>query len=157
MRAHLVGVVVMALAAMSPRAFAAEKAWDRQAVTQIVRELDGAVTGLFDEFRKQPPANLASMQADARLRLEDDLRRLEHETHGLRERIDAGAGLDETRSMYEHIGSVANDAREEARKQMQAEPVLKRVDQAEALWARLTPYYMDQPPHGPTPQTQPGR
>ncbi|HVN40126.1 MAG TPA: hypothetical protein VMW19_18340 [Myxococcota bacterium] len=149
MRSHLVLVVVVASVAMSPRAFAAEKAWDQQAVTQIVRELDGAVTGLLDEFKKQPPANLASMQADARLRLEDDLRRLEHETHGLRERIDAGAGLDATRSMYEHIGSVANDAREEARKQMQAEPVLKRVDQAEALWARLTPYYVS----APKPQT----
>jgi len=155
MRPYHLWIVVIAWAAISPRAFAAEKAWDQQAVTQIVRELDGAVTGLFDEFKKQPPANIASMQADARMRLEDDLRRLEHETHGLRERIDGGAGLDATRSMYEHIGSVAKDAREEARKQMQDAPVQKRVDQAEALWARLTPYYVDAPPRASTPQKTP--
>ena len=154
MRQRLVCVVIIASAAMSPRAFAVEKAWDQQAVTQIVRELDAAVTGLFDEFKKQPPANIASTQADARERLEDDLRRLEHETHGLRERIEAGKGLDATRSMYERIGSVAKDAREEARKQMQDEPVQKRVDRAEALWARLTPYYVDAP-RAPTPQKTP--
>jgi hypothetical protein len=155
MRPHPLWITIIACAAMSPRAFAAEKAWDQQAVTQIVRELDGAVNGLFDEFKKQPPANIASMQAEARARLEDDLRRLEHETHGLRERIEAGAGLDATRSMYERIGSVAKDAREEARKQMQADPVQKRVDQAEALWARLTPYYVDAPARTPTPQKTP--
>jgi len=120
-------------------------------VTQIVREPDGAVNGLLDEFKKQPPANIASMQAEARLRLQDDLRRLEHETHGLRERIEAGHGLDETRSIYEHIGS----AREEARKQMQAAPVQKRVDQAEALWARLTPYSVSRPASAARPQTTP--
>ena len=154
MRRHLVCVVIIVWASMSPRAFAAEKAWDQQAVTQIVRELDGAVNGLFDEFKKQPPANIASMQAEARERLEDDLRRLEHETHGLRERIEAGKGLDDTRSMYEHIGSVAKDAREEARKQMQDAPVQKRVDQAEALWARLTPYSVDAP-RAPTSRPTP--
>ena len=155
MRPHPLWVVIVACAAATPAAFAAEKPWDQQAVTQIVRELDGAVNGLFDEFKKQPPANIASMQAEARARLEDDLRRLEHETHGLRERIEAGKGLDDTRSMYERIGSVAKDAREQARKQMQDEPVQKRVDQAEALWSRLTPYYVDAPPRAPTPKPTP--
>jgi len=152
MRRHLVfTVTAIALAAASPGAFAAEQAWDPQKVLQIVRELDGAVSGLFDEFKKQPPANIASMQAEARARLEDDLRRLEHETHALRQRLEAGDGLEATRPMYDHIGSVARDAREEARRQLQAAPVQERVDRAEALWSQLTPYYTKQPASPPKP------
>src|SRR5262245_34964820 len=122
MRVHFAFVVAAALAASSPAAFAAEQAWDQKAVNQIVVELDQAVTGMSEAFDKEPPANIASMQAEARHRLSEDLRRLEHETHGLRQRLEAGAGRDATRPIYEHIGSVARDAREEARKQMVSAP-----------------------------------
>ena len=99
------------------------------------------MSGLVDEWRKQPPPNVGSMQAEARYRLESNLRRLENEARQLHGRLEAGAGLDATRPIYDHIGSLARDAREEGRKQLVPEPVQKRVDRAEELWAELTPYY----------------
>jgi len=120
---------------------AAQQPWDQQKVTQIASELAEAVSGVRDQFRKQPPSTIASMQANARYRLEDELRLLESETWELMRQLKSGEGHDATQPIYDHIGSLARDARENGRKQLVAEPVQKRIDRAEELWAQLTPYY----------------
>jgi hypothetical protein len=120
---------------------AAQQPWDQQKVTQIASELAKAVSGVRDEFRKQPPETIASMQVNARFRLEDELRLLESETQELMRRLKSGEGLDATQPIYDRIGSLARDARENGRKQLVTEPVQKRIDRAEELWAQLTPYY----------------
>jgi len=48
---------------------------------------------------------------------------------------------DATQPIYDRIGVLARDAREEGRKQLVAKPLQERVDRAEELWAQLTPYY----------------
>ena len=70
-----------------------------------------------------------------------DLRLLESETHVLYSMLELGKDRDATLPIYERIGSLAQDARDNARKQSATEAIQKRVERAEALWAQLTPYY----------------
>jgi len=132
--------------------FAAQQPWDQREVTQIASKLAEAVSGVRDEFRKQPPITIASLHLNARYRLEDELRLLESETQELAHQLKSGEGLDATRPIYDRIGSLARDARENARKQLVVEQVQKRVDRAEELWAQLTPYYTNAP--GPSEKSQ---
>ncbi len=142
---HVAWVAAAALTITSTSSMAASKAWDQQKVTQIASQLAEAVSGVYDEFRKQPPSDIASMQQNARFRLQDELRLLESETHVLVRQLKAGDGLDATQPIYDRIGVVARDARENARKQMTVESIQKRVDRAEELWTQLTPYYTNTP------------
>jgi hypothetical protein len=103
------------------------------------------VSGVYQEFRKQPPVDVSSMQTRARYQLQDELRLLEGETHELARQLKAGEGLDATQPIYERIGTLARDAREEGRRQLVAKPVQERVNHAEELWAQLTPYYTSAP------------
>ena len=142
MRPHLAWAIVIAVFALLPvDARAVQQPWDQQKVTHIVSDLAQAVSGILDEFNKQPSATIASMQTNARYRLRDDLRLLESETHVLYSMLELGKDRDATLPIYERIGSLAQDARENARKQSATEAIQKRVERAEALWAQLTPYY----------------
>ena len=142
MRIYFAWAIVFAALAWTPGpALAAQQPWDQQKVTRIVSDLAQAVSGILDEFNKQPPATIASMQTNARYRLGDDLRLLESETHVLHSMLELGKDRDATLPIYERIGSLAQDARDNARKQSATEAVQKRVERAEALWSQLTPYY----------------
>jgi hypothetical protein len=140
-RLHLAGVVAAVLALAPAPTLAGYQAWDQQKVTQIAGQLAEAVSGVYDEFRKQPPVDISSMQSESRFRLQDELRLLEGETRELARQLKSGEGLDATRPIYNRIGVLARDAREEGRKELVAKPVQERVDRAEQLWAQLTPYY----------------
>jgi len=140
LRPHLV-LAAAALALTPTPILAAQQPWDQQKVTQIASELAEAVSGVRDEFRKQPPPTIASLHSNAHYRLQDELRLLESETRELMRQLKSGEGLDATQPIYDRIGSLARDARENGRKQLVAEPVQKRIDRAEELWAQLTPYY----------------
>jgi len=140
MRAPLALAIVIAfMSAYS--AFAEQKAWEQQEVTQIAKELAQAVSGMRDEFRKEPTDSIGVTQSQARYRLKDELRLLESEAKELLGQLESGQGRDATLPIYDRIGALARDARENARKQLTAEPMQKRVDLAEELWAQLTPYY----------------
>jgi hypothetical protein len=140
LRHHVAGVAAAVLTLMPTPALAAQ-AWDQQKVTQIASALAEAVSGVYEEFRKQPPVDAALMQSRARYRLQDELRLLEGETRELARQLKSGEGLDATQPIYNRIGTLARDAREEGRTQLVAKPVQERVDHAEALWSQLTPYY----------------
>jgi len=115
--------------------------WEQEGVTQIAWELAVSVAEMREAFRREPIADLGSLQMNARYRLEEKLQLLDGETQALWSHLQNGQGLDATLPLYDRIGSLARDAREEARKQSVAKPVQDRVDHAEATWARLTPYY----------------
>jgi hypothetical protein len=133
---------VIAIAfALAPSHALAQQAWDQQKVTQIARELVQAVSDMRDEFRKEPSATIGSMHSQARYRLKDELRLLESEAKELLGQLESGQGRDATQPIYDRIGSLARDAREDARKQLTAAPMQARVDHAEEVWAELTPYY----------------
>ena len=125
----------------APVRAAESQPWDQEKVTRIAKELVEAVAEVRDAFRKEPIADLGSSQMNARYRLEEKVRLLDSETQALQSRLEAGEGLAETLPIYDRIGSLARDARDEARKQSVAKPVQERVDHAEATWSRLTPYY----------------
>ena len=145
MRLHLAWAAAAVLTLAPPPTLAAQQPWDQQKVTEIASQLAEAVSGVYNEFRMQPEASIASMQASARYRLQDELRLLENETRELARQLKSGEGLDATQPIYERIGVVARDARENARKQLTVEPIQRRVDRAEELWAQLTPYYTNAP------------
>jgi len=145
MRLHLAWAAAAVLILAPHLTLAAQQPWDQQKVTEIASQLADAVSGVYEEFRMQPEASIASMQASARYRLQDELRLLENETRELARQLKSGEGLDATQPIYERIGVVARDARENARKQLTVEPIQKRVDRAEELWAQLTPYYANAP------------
>ena len=149
-------VFAVALLLLSaPVRAAGPQPWDQEKVTQIARELGEAVAEVRDAFRKEPSADLGSLQMNARYRLEEKLRLLDSETQALQGRLAAGEGIDATLPIYDRIGSLARDAREEARKQAVAKPVQERVDHAEATWSRLTPYYTKQnAPNGDEPDRE---
>ena len=142
---HLAWAAAAVLTFTAPPALAAQQAWDQQKVTQIASQLAEAVSGVYNEFRKQPESTIASMQASARYRLQDELRLLESETRELARQLKSGEGLDATQPIYDRIGVTARDARENARRQLTVESIQKRVDRAEELWAQLTPYYTNAP------------
>jgi hypothetical protein len=119
--------------------------WNQEEVTQLASHLAEAVSGVYEEFRKQPEVDISSMQSRSRYRLQDELRLLEGETRELARQLKSGEGRDATQPIYDRIGSLARDAREEGRRQLIAKPVQERVDRAEELWAQLTPYYASAP------------
>jgi hypothetical protein len=120
-------------------------AWDQQEVTKLAGQLAEAVSGVYEEFRKQPEVDISTMQSRSRYRLQDELRLLEGETRELARQLKSGEGRDATQPIYDRVGSLARDAREEGRRQLIAKPVQERVDRAEELWAQLTPYYASAP------------
>ena len=145
MRLHFAWAAAAVLTLTPTPTLAVQQPWDQQKVTQIASQLAEAVSGVYDEFRMQPAITIASMQANARYKLQDELRLLESETRELARQLKSGEGLDATQPIYDRIGGVAREAREYARKQLVVEPVQKRVDRAEELWAQLTPYYTNSP------------
>ena len=64
LRPHLV-LAAAALVLTPTPILAAQQPWDQQKVTQIASELAEAVSGVRDEFRKQPPETIASMQLNS--------------------------------------------------------------------------------------------
>ena len=145
MRLHLACAAAAVLTLTPLPTLAAQQPWDQQKVTEIASQLAEAVSGEYNEYRMQPEASIASMQACARYRLQDELRLLENETRERARQLKSGEGLDATQPIYERIGAMARDARENARRQLTVEPIQKRVDRAEELWAQLTPYYTNAP------------
>jgi len=141
LRLRLAGVAAAVLTLAPTPTLAAHQAWDQQKVTQIANQLAEAVSGVYEEFRRQPPVDISSMQSESRFRLQDELRLLEGETRELARQLKAGEGLDATRPIYDRIGVLARDAREEGRRELVTKAVQERVDRAEGLWAQLTPYY----------------
>jgi len=142
LHAHRAWGIAVALALTPVPVRAVERqAWEQEKVTQIARELAQCVAEMREAFRQEPIADLASLQMNARYRLEEKLRLLDSETWALWSHLETGQGLDATLPIYDRIGSLARDAREEARRQSVAKPVQDRVDHAEATWARLIPYY----------------
>jgi hypothetical protein len=110
----------------------------------------GGRVGCARRVQKATPPTIASLHSNAHYRLEDELRLLESETQELMRQLKSGESLGATQPIYDRIGSLARDARENARKQLVTEPVQKRVDHAEELWAQLTPYYTN----GPAPSEE---
>jgi hypothetical protein len=140
-RVRVAGIASTVFALTATPTPAARQTWDQERVTQIAGQLAEAVSGVYEAFRMQPPVDTSPMQSHARYRLMDELRLLEGETRELARQLKSGEGLDATQPIYDRIGVLARDAREEGRKQLVAKPVQERVDHAEELWAQLTPYY----------------
>jgi len=51
---HLAWAAAAVLTFTAPPTLAAQQAWDQQKVTQIASQLAEAVSGVYNEFRKQP-------------------------------------------------------------------------------------------------------
>jgi len=116
LRLQVVGIAAAVLTLTPIPTQAAHQAWDQEKVTQIASQLADAVSGVYQEFRKQPPVDAASMQSRARYRLQDELRLREGETHELARQLKANEGLEATQPIYDRIGTLVRDAREEGRK-----------------------------------------
>ena len=112
-------------------------------MTAIAADLAEAVDQLRDAFRDSPVGKtIGSGQEAAQLRMRDRLRLLKNESRFLANSLKEGAGREETLSVYERVGTLARDAREEARKMFLPQQLMDKVVQAGAAWRRLTPYYV---------------
>jgi hypothetical protein len=126
-----------------PPADAKLAAWNQQRVAAIALELAGAVDQMQDAFRASPiGGTIGSGQANAQLRMRDRMRLLRNESRYLANALKDGADRDQTLSVYERIGTLASDAREEARKMFLPDPVFDTFVKAGEIWNRLTPYYV---------------
>ncbi len=115
--------------------------WDQERVGKLAVELAVAVKDLREDVRKVPGHNLGTLQSRSRHRLLDALRLIRSEARHLAAELQGGAGREETMSIYERIGSLSRDARENANRMQLPEPVLAGITRAGSLWSQLTPYY----------------
>jgi hypothetical protein len=117
--------------------------WNQERVAAIALDLAAAVDQMQDAFRASPiGSSIGSGQANAQLRMRDRMRLLRNESRYLSNALKEGAGRSETLSVYERLGTLARDAREEARKMFLPDPVLSKITAAGDVWRRLTPYYV---------------
>ena len=117
--------------------------WNQERVTAIAVELAQQVDELREAVRASPVGKtIGSGQENAMLRLNDRLRLLKNESRHLANELKAGQGRDATLPVYERVGNLARDAREEARKMFLPEPIMAKIVGAGAAWSRLTPYYI---------------
>jgi hypothetical protein len=132
----------LALAAATAGEARAQKAqWEQDQVVAAAASLAGAVKELRDEVRKQGRPNLGSMQSRAWMRFTDTLRLIESESKELSNELAQGRGHDETLPIYERMGMLIRDAREESRSLMLTQPVQQRIDAARDALRALEPFY----------------
>ncbi len=117
--------------------------WNQERVTAIATDLAKAVEQLRKAVRDSPVGKtVGSGQENAMLRMNDRLRLLRTETRYLASELQNGVGREGTLSVYERVGNLARDVREEARKMFLPEPIMDAIAGAGATWSRLTPYYV---------------
>jgi hypothetical protein len=121
-------------------------AWDQQRVSEIAAQLAESAGLLYREFvKKQTGSQVGSGQANAYMRLKDDLRVARNEAKHLARGLAGGKSRAETEPAYRRLMTLVRDARESGRKMFLEQPILDEVGRANALLDQLAPYYTDAP------------
>ena len=114
--------------------------WDQGRVTQYATELSDAVKGLRQEVRKVPTGNNV-VERRSRFELLEDLRLIDSSCNHLRSALVKGEGREETEATFRRIGTLRNDAAENARKSLLPEPMMDALVEAGEIHNRMKPYY----------------
>jgi glutamine synthetase type III len=117
------------------------RAWDQAEVAALADELYEAVKDLRNSVRKSSNPSIASGQARSTHRLLDTLRLIRNESKHLANRLDEGAGRDETLPVFRRIGRLRLEAAEDARRINLLQPVQDRIEAARTVLEKLEPYY----------------
>lgn len=120
---------------------AEQKEWDQSAVTTIARELAGAAGDLRRSVRQSPQGMQPGRVSRIRFQALDDLRVAENSINSLANRLEGGAGREETRPTYQRIRTLSRDIGQSARQALITEPTLTKLETARELLDRLAPYY----------------
>jgi hypothetical protein len=114
--------------------------WDQARVTQYATELSDAVKKLRQEVRKVPTGNNV-VERRSRFELLEDLRLIDSSCTHLRNSLVKGKGREDTEATFRRIGSLRNDAAENARKSLLPEPMMDALVKAGEIHNRMKPYY----------------
>jgi hypothetical protein len=119
----------------------ATKEWNQDEVKALSAELATAVGELRREVRRMPDPGVQAMQSNARLRFQEDTKRIEQNATSLSRDVGNGKTHDETAGRYYRLDSLVRSAAEEGRRLMFPEQVLAKIEVAGGLLDRLDAYY----------------
>ena len=140
-------LLAVLLAAPNASAEGAATAWDQKRVSEIAAELATSAGQLYRAVvKKQGGGQVGSGQANAYMRLKDNLRVARNETKHLARALADGKSREETEPAYRRLMTLVRDARVNARKMFLEKPILDEVDKANALLDQLEPYYLSAEP-----------
>jgi hypothetical protein len=127
----------------SPALGLAERtAWDQERVTRIAVDLAAAVEKVL-AAAEQDPEQGTVIQERQRQAVIADIRTIRSMTSELATKLKRGAGLNETRPIYEQIQTVRRLAREQGRKVLNPDSTVEAIVTARELLEKLVPYYED--------------
>jgi hypothetical protein len=140
----LVASLGLPLAAPEAEAQAAPAAtaWDQPKVAALAQQLADSAASIYSSVNKEKPGStVGSGQANAYLRLKDNLRVARNQSKALAKRLADGGTREETASTYRRLMTLVRDAREEGRKMFLQKPTLDEVGRANEILDQLAPYY----------------
>jgi hypothetical protein len=131
--------------------------WDQAQVMEVAKELVTATEALYETFIRQPPPNVASMQAHAYYELKQFVRLLRIEARHLARSLENGEGREPTLPVYRNLMQLARSARDDAGRVFVARDVGERAAAVRGVLNKLGPYYdPDFPLLAPHPNIEPG-
>ena len=154
---HLVGcvgslVVLVACAALPLAAAYAQEgqekaeptsiAWDQEKVAALAQRLADSTAAIYTSVNKEKPGStVGSGQANAYLRLKDNLRVARSQSKALAKGLADGGTREATAPTYRRLMTLVRDARENGRKMFLQKPTLDEVGRANEILDQLAPYY----------------
>jgi hypothetical protein len=134
------GLAAVGASAQEPPPAAEQVRWDQARLTQYATELSDAVKRLRQEVRKVPSGNNL-VERRSRAELLEDLRLIDNSASHLRSALVKGEGREETYATFKRIGTLRNDAAENARKSLLPAPMMDALVKAGEIHNRMFPYY----------------
>ena len=139
-------VVPLAAAVAQDASPPAELAWDQAKVSALAQQLAESVGKVQSSVSKlKTGSTVGSGQANAYLRLKDDLRVTRNMSRSLAKQLADGDGRDATASTYRRLMTLVRDVRENGRKMFLAKPTLDEAAHAGEILDQLAPYYAGAP------------
>jgi hypothetical protein len=138
LRSLLVLSIVLALRTLPAMASEQEEPmpWDQERVTALAAELDAAMKGLREEFRKVDPPHAWNHYLAT-----DTLRVIARESRHLHRELAAGKGRDETRPTFARIAALRHDCDFAMRKTPILRPALEKLAKTRSTLHAMAPYY----------------
>jgi hypothetical protein len=142
--------LLAALAAAEEPEAAAEangpKPWNQEEMADLTSQFSRAMRDVRQAYRREPVfRDSHSPNRRAAMRLDEILRSLETAATQLRNRVNNGDGVEETRGIARRIGMLLNDADVEGRRIMTSTFLDQRLQPAMVLINQIAPFYGSAP------------
>lgn len=122
----------------------ASAVWDQATVTDIAKPLPGLTSKLYDTLYAQGqqidmPGAMGA--GDAYERQKDSIRKMREESTSFVDKLEKGAGRDETIDGFKRMSELNRDVKEFARDQMATEAMTSQMGAVQTVLDQLAPFY----------------